>query len=66
MLVTCVWLWVIFNQVSVILLHPDVSPYGLVFSTIAGIIVVVASGFGMYLLSRKYRKFFGGLREAEE
>ena len=66
MLVTCVWLWVIFNQVSVILLHPEVSPYGLVFSTIAGIIVVVASGFGMYLLSRKYRKFFGGLREAEE
>ena len=66
MLVTCVWLWVIFNQVSVILLHPDVSPYGLVFSTIAGIIVVVASGFGMYLLSRKYRRFFGGLREAEE
>ena len=66
MLVTCVWLWVIFNQVSVILLHPEVSPYGLVFSTIAGIIVVVASGFGMYLLSRKYRRFFGGPREAKE
>lgn len=66
MLVTCVWLWVIFNQVSLILLHPEVPPYGLVFSTVAGIIVVVASGFGMYLLSRKYRRFFGGPREAEE
>lgn len=66
MLVTCIWLWVIFNQVSVILLHPEVPPYGLVFSTVAGIIVVVASGFGMYLLSRKYRRFFGSPREAKE
>ncbi|RJS84777.1 DUF373 family protein, partial [Candidatus Bathyarchaeota archaeon] len=36
MLVITAWLWVIFNHVSLILLHPEVSPYWLVVSIITG------------------------------
>jgi len=66
MLVTCAWMWVIFNQVSLILLYPEVPPYWLVASIIAGIVVVVAFDFSTHRLSKRYKEFFGGSQEAKE
>ncbi|HIE14677.1 TPA: DUF373 family protein [Candidatus Bathyarchaeota archaeon] len=65
-LVTSAWLWVIFNNVSLILLNPEMSPYWLVISIITGVAIIVSFGFGMHILSKRYKEFFKGPQEIKE
>ena len=58
LVVVLAWSWMIFNEISQIIIDPSRSPDSLVMSIITGIIIIVASGLTTHLLSRKYRDFF--------
>ena len=58
LVVVLAWSWMIFNEISQIIIIPSRSPDSLVMSIITGIVIIVASGLTTHLLSRKYRDFF--------
>ncbi len=52
------WSWMVFNEISRIIIDPSLPPDSLVMSIITGIIIIVASGLTTHLLSKRYRVFF--------
>jgi len=56
--IACAWSWEIFNEASLILINPALSPGRLVGATIVGIMITLVSGMGTRLLSKKYGGFF--------
>jgi len=56
--IVCAWSWEIFNEASLILINPQEPSGRLIAAIIVGIVLTVASGLGMRLLSRKYGGFF--------
>jgi len=60
------WSWMIFNEISQIIINPSRPPDSLVMSIITGIIIIVASGLTTHLLSRKYRDFFQKKEQKEQ
>ncbi len=57
-LVMCAWSREIFYQVSQILINPTLAYAGLVAAIITGILLTVAAVLVVFLLHRKYAKFF--------
>ncbi|MCW4020333.1 MAG: DUF373 family protein [Candidatus Bathyarchaeota archaeon] len=62
----CAWSWMIFNEISQIILNPSLPPDSLVVSILVGILVIVASGLSAHLLGKRYQTLLKEKPEEEE
>ncbi len=52
------WSWNILNEISLILIEPTTPTSNLIFYTVIGIGIIVASGVSIHFLGKRYQKFF--------
>jgi len=65
--VVCAWSYTMFYQASRILINPKFSYTGLVVAIIVGIPLILATIFAVFILRRRYTRFFiGKEKEVEE
>jgi putative membrane protein len=58
LVIICAWSWVIFNELSKIIIEPATTPDELVVYIIIGIILIVASGFSTRFLGKRFQETF--------